>query len=249
MRVRSKIRFTNVASLFILASVPVLLLISLLQTFAKVSLPTQNPIAQVRLFFTYRVFKRLVDVLASLFGLIFLAPLFLVIAIAVKLSSHGPVLYRATRVGQAGKPFKLYKFRSMIVNADKTGPAITVASDSRVTSVGRFLRRTKIDELPQLLNVLKGEMSLVGPRPESPKYVEIYSPEQRQVLNVRPGITSPASVKYRNEEAELQGEDWETHYLNIVMPTKIAIDLQYAQKPTLQTDITVLWETLKALLN
>lgn len=192
--------------------------------------------------------KRIFDFTASLMGLIALSPALLVIALAVRLSSPGPVFYMGERVGRSGRLFKVYKFRSMYVGSDKRGPAVTTADDSRVTPVGRILRRAKLDELPQLINVLRGEMSLVGPRPESPRYVAMYTPEQRKVLNVRPGITSPASVCYRNEEAILSGSDWEARYVKEVMPAKLAIDLNYAQKPSLGQDVKIIFETFAAIL-
>jgi lipopolysaccharide/colanic/teichoic acid biosynthesis glycosyltransferase len=191
--------------------------------------------------------KRAFDVLASGVGLIVLSPVLVVLALLVKFGSPGPVFYRANRVGLHGEPFQLFKFRSMVVGADKKGPAVTGAGDSRVTPIGRFLRRTKLDELPQLLNVLRGEMSVVGPRPEDPRYVAHYTPEQREVLNVRPGITSPASVAYRNEEAILTGQDWETTYIQVVMPAKLVIDLEYAHHPSLLRDIQIIFKTFLAL--
>jgi lipopolysaccharide/colanic/teichoic acid biosynthesis glycosyltransferase len=191
--------------------------------------------------------KRLFDVLVSAAALLLLSPLFLGVAIAIKLSSHGPIFYRAVRVGRHGVPFKLYKFRSMVVNADKIGAGITTAHDPRITPIGRFLRRTKLDELPQLINVLRGEMSLVGPRPEDPRYVALYTEEQRRVLRARPGMTSLASVRYRNEQALLSGDDWETRYIQQIMPDKLAIDLQYIERATLLSDLGVLWQTFLAL--
>jgi lipopolysaccharide/colanic/teichoic acid biosynthesis glycosyltransferase len=191
--------------------------------------------------------KRLFDVLVSAAALLLLSPLFLGVAIAIKLSSPGPIFYRAVRVGRHGVPFKLYKFRSMVVNADKIGAGITTAHDPRITPVGRFLRRTKLDELPQLINVLRGEMSLVGPRPEDPRYVALYTEEQRRVLRARPGMTSLASVRYRNEQALLSGDDWETRYIQQIMPDKLAIDLQYIERATLLSDLGVLWQTFLAL--
>lgn len=192
--------------------------------------------------------KRTFDVVASAIGLVVLSPVLLTLALLVKLSSPGPVFYRAVRVGRFGVPFRLFKFRSMVVNADQIGPAVTGAGDPRVTPVGRFLRRTKLDELPQLINVLRGEMSLVGPRPEDPRYVAIYTDEQRKILNVRPGITSLASVRYRNEEAVLAGADWEQHYIEHVLPDKLAVDLEYARSATLWTDVRVIFGTLRSLL-
>jgi lipopolysaccharide/colanic/teichoic acid biosynthesis glycosyltransferase len=191
--------------------------------------------------------RRLLDVLASLVGLLLLSPLFLLLAILIRLDSAGPIFYRAQRVGKDGVLFYLYKFRSMKDGADKQGPGITAAGDSRVTRIGRFLRRTKLDELPQLINVLKGEMSLVGPRPEDPRYVALYTPEQRRVLAVRPGITSAASLQYRHEEEMLSGMDWETIYCQEVMPAKIALDLAYLQMRTVWTDFRLVGKTVLAM--
>jgi lipopolysaccharide/colanic/teichoic acid biosynthesis glycosyltransferase len=140
------------------------------------------------------------DLIASGLGLLLFSPVFLIIGLVIKLTSAGPVFYEAERIGQGGRLFKLYKFRSMYPDADQQGPGITVKDDPRVTPVGRFLRRAKLDELPQLINVFRGEMSLVGPRPEDPRYVALYTPGQRQALAVRPGMTSPASLHYREEE-------------------------------------------------
>lgn len=191
--------------------------------------------------------KRLFDVGVATSGLLLLSPLLLVIAVLVKLSSPGPALYRAVRTGRNGASFQLLKFRTMVLGADRLGPGITSASDQRITPIGRILRRTKIDELPQLFNVLRGDMSLVGPRPEDPRYVALYTPEQRQVLSVRPGITSLASVAYRNESALLSGPDWENVYVEQVMPAKLALDLDYARNPTLRKDISILLQTVRAL--
>lgn len=191
--------------------------------------------------------RRLLDLLASLIGLLLLSPLFLLLALWIRLDSAGPIFYRAQRMGKDGVLFSLYKFRSMTAGADKQGPGITVAGDSRVTRVGRFLRRTKLDELPQLLNVLKGEMSLVGPRPEDPRYVALYTPEQRQVLAARPGITSAASLQYRREEELLSGADWERVYRQEVMPAKLAIDLAYLQRRTVGTDLRLIIQTILAI--
>ncbi len=192
--------------------------------------------------------KRLFDITASALGLLILAPLLALIALAIRLDSAGPIFHRAVRVGRNGCEFTLYKFRTMVVNATQIGPGITISGDPRVTRVGRLLRRWKLDELPQLLNVLRGEMSLVGPRPEDPRYVALYTTEQREVLRVRPGITSPASVRFRNEEALLSGEDWERRYIEEIMPAKLALDLEYVRHASLHRDLAVLWETLVALL-
>jgi lipopolysaccharide/colanic/teichoic acid biosynthesis glycosyltransferase len=191
-----------------------------------------------------QVFKRLFDILVATTGLILLSPLFLVIGLAIKVHDAGPILYRAVRVGRDGRLFQLFKFRTMIVGADCQGPAITSNCDMRITSIGRWLRRTKLDELPQLFNVLIGDMSLVGPRPEDPRYVALYTLEQQCVLRVCPGITSAASIVYRNEEQVLSGADWERMYRDEVMPAKLAIDLQYLSQRTLMTDIALILRTL-----
>ncbi|MBN1316035.1 MAG: sugar transferase [Anaerolineales bacterium] len=188
--------------------------------------------------------KRIFDFLSALIGLIITGPFLLVVAFLIKIDSPGPVFYRAERVGQDGKLIYLFKFRSMKENAAGKGPGITVAGDSRITRFGRFLRKSKIDELPQLINVLIGEMSLVGPRPEDPRYVARYTDEQRRVLKVRPGITSPASVHYRNEEQLLDGPAWEEKYLNQVLPHKLQIELDYLTRRTFFSDLLVLISTL-----
>lgn len=188
--------------------------------------------------------KRIFDILASILGLIILFPLFILIALAIRLDSKGSIFYRARRVGRYGKEFRLYKFRSMVVDADKHGSGITSAHDKRITSVGRFLRRTKLDETPQLINVLCGDMSLVGPRPEDPHYVQFYTLEQRTILQYRPGITSMASLKYRNEEQVLSGPQWEQLYIEEVMPAKLKIDLAYAQRSNILTDLGLILRTI-----
>jgi lipopolysaccharide/colanic/teichoic acid biosynthesis glycosyltransferase len=188
---------------------------------------------------------RLFDLLVSGVGLVILSPLFLLLAIAIKLYSRGPVFYRALRVGKDGCLFRLYKFRSMVVDADKQGPGITIGGDSRITSIGRFLRHTKLDELPQLINVLKGEMGLVGPRPEDPRYAALYTPEQRRVLRIRPGITSAASLAYRYEEQLLNNiTDWETVYCAKILPSKLAIDLDYLARRSFWRDIDLILRTI-----
>ncbi len=191
--------------------------------------------------------RRLVDVTASGVGLLLLSPLFACVGLAIKVNSSGPVLFRGKRVGQGGVPFHVYKFRTMVVDAERQGPGITSAGDSRVTRVGRFLRRTKLDELPQLINVLKGDMSFVGPRPEDPRYVALYTPEQRQVLGVRPGITSPASLRFRHEETLLQGEDWERTYREEILPAKLEIELDYLERRWVGKDLMIILRTLWAL--
>jgi len=187
------------------------------------------------------------DILGAGVGLILLSPLFLAVAIAIKLDSPGPVFYRTERVGKDGKLFRVYKFRSMVADAHKRGPAITTSGDSRITRVGRFLRGTKIDELPQLINVLFGDMGLVGPRPEDPRYVSLYTEEQREILKARPGITSPASFKYRREEDLLAGEDWERQYVEKILPHKLSLDLEYVKSRTLRSDFRLILKTFFAL--
>jgi len=193
--------------------------------------------------------KRLLDIAVSGAGLVLTSPILLAAAIAVKVETHGPVFYGGSRVGKDGRAFRILKLRTMRAGADQQGPAVTAGGDPRITAVGRFLRRTKIDELPQLLNVLKGEMSLVGPRPEHPDYVARYTPEQRRVLTVRPGITGPAALAFVNEEEKLEeeklrGADPEAAYLADVMPQKLAVDLEYVDSASVRGDLRILGRTL-----
>lgn len=189
--------------------------------------------------------KRVMDVTCSGLGMLLLSPPLLAIALAVWLGDRGPVLYRQERVGRGGRPFTMLKFRSMVAGADRKGRLVTVGGDARVTPVGRWIRRLKLDELPQLLNVLRGEMSLVGPRPEVQRYVDLYTAEQWPVLDLVPGITDPASIKYRDEEAVLAGyDDPDRAYVEVVMPDKIAINLSYAARATVLSDLAVILRTL-----
>lgn len=190
--------------------------------------------------------KRLLDFAGSLAGLVLTSPLLLLVALAVKATSRGPVFYRAQRIGRGGTSFTMYKFRSMAITGG--GPAVTRSGDPRVTAVGRLLRTTKIDEIPQLLNVLRGEMSLVGPRPEDPRYVELYTEEQRAVLRVRPGMTGAAALEYSDEEALLTGPDWEHQYRNVIMPAKLGMELEYLRRQTWQSDLGILSRTLRAMI-
>ena len=194
------------------------------------------------------LFRRLLDITGSLGGLIGLSPLFALIALAIKLDSPGPVIHRAQRTGKAAKVFRLYKFRSMILGGDKKGPGVTGSCDNRITRVGRLLRRTKLDELPQLINVLFGDMSLVGPRPEDPRYVALYTARQAKILRVPPGITSAASLAFRHEEKMLKGPDWESFYCKQVMPAKLAIDLEYLDHRSLETDLRLIRQTILEIL-
>jgi lipopolysaccharide/colanic/teichoic acid biosynthesis glycosyltransferase len=188
--------------------------------------------------------KRVFDLFFAIIGLLVLSPFLVVVAIAVRLSSPGPALFRSRRVGRSGKEFFLIKFRTMTKDAPQSGPAITIGNDHRITRLGAILRRTKIDELPQLLNVIKGEMSLVGPRPEVPEYVRFYTPEQRTVLDLVPGMTDPASIKYALEN-ELLGASGrpESDYVNQIMPDKIRLNLGYAARANLWTDFRVVLTT------
>ncbi len=190
----------------------------------------------------------MLDISLSLAALVLVSPVLASVAVAVRLSSPGPALYRARRVGKGGRVFTLYKFRTMVLNSANTGAAITRQNDPRVTRVGRLLRRMKLDELPQLVNTLIGDMSLVGPRPEDPGYVRLYSADQRRVLDVKPGITSPATVLHRDEEEMLTGPDWEQRYRTEILPNKLRIELDYLSRRTLGGDLRILAQTAVALL-
>src|SRR2546426_994260 len=189
--------------------------------------------------------KRAYDVFLSFCGLAVLSPLFVIIGALIKVSDGGAVFYRQVRVGMHGRPFRIRKFRTMVPLADSTGPLVTGDRDARVTRIGRILRKTKLDELPQLWNVLKGEMSLVGPRPEVSKYVEQYTPEQRKILDFKPGITDPASVHFRNEELLLKNADHlEEFYVRHCLPRKMQLNLEYAEKATLLSDTWIILQTI-----
>ena len=194
--------------------------------------------------------KRAFDLVVASLALMLLAPLFALIALAIKLDSPGPVFFRQERVGRHGVPFRIHKFRTMVVDAPTRGPQITVGRDPRITRVGAFLRDTKLDELAQLIDVLQGTMSLVGPRPEVPQYVARYTPEQRaKILSVRPGITDPASLEYRRESELLaRAADPERAYVEQIMPAKLRQAERYVDEATLWTDLRVLARTLRILL-
>lgn len=193
--------------------------------------------------------KRSFDIVASALGLILLSPLFLLIALWIKVDSKGPIFYKQKRVGKGGKDFFLYKFRSMRPNSDK-GSLITIGGrDPRVTRSGYYIRILKLDEIPQLINVIIGDMSLVGPRPEVRRYVELYTPEQKRVLSVRPGITDLASIKYRNENQLLEkAEDPEDYYVHIVMPDKLRYNLEYIEHQSFLFDLKLIFLTFIAIL-
>ena len=187
--------------------------------------------------------KRLFDMVCAALGLLVLSPVLLVCALLVGLTSSGGVLFRQERIGKDGVPFTIYKFRSM--RKDNAGLKISTSRDTRITPVGRVLRKTKLDELPQLWNVLKGDMSFVGPRPEVREYTDLYTPEQRQVLMVRPGVTGLASIRYRNENELLTASsDPNRTYIDEVMPAKLALDLKYIPRACVSYDIKLIWETL-----
>ncbi|MBE0604615.1 MAG: sugar transferase [Deltaproteobacteria bacterium] len=188
--------------------------------------------------------KRAFDVVCGSLGLILLSPLFLLVSIAIRLESAGPVFFRGVRVGWNGRSFEIFKFRTMVDGAAVSGPAITVRGDLRVTRVGHFLRETKVDELPQLINVVLGDMSLVGPRPEDPKYVAAYTPEQKMILAFRPGITSPASIAYRDESELLAGADWEGLYVYDIMPKKLEMDMKYFPGASFLGDLRIIFRTI-----
>ena len=189
--------------------------------------------------------KRLFDIVCSFFGLVFLSWLFVFVALWVGLSSRGGVFYRQRRVGRCNRDFTIYKFRSMRVNSDRQGLLTIGGRDGRITKAGVFIRKYKLDELPQLFNVLRGNMSFVGPRPEVRKYVELYTEEQKKVLTVRPGITSLSSIKYRNENEILSRSDNpEQYYIDVIMQDKLAIELDYLEQRSLLTDIKVIFQTI-----
>ena len=193
--------------------------------------------------------KRLFDIVASGLGLIVLSPLFLVLAIWIKLDSKGPVFYRQVRVGYKNKDFRIFKFRSMRVGSDK-GSLVTIGGhDPRVTRSGYFIRKFKFDELPQLINVFLGDMSLVGPRPEVRHYVDYWEPEQMHVLDVRPGITDPASIKFRNENEMMEkAEDPEKYYIKVIMQEKIKLYLEYVEEHSFWYDMGLIFKTFEVIV-
>jgi len=189
--------------------------------------------------------KRIFDIVFSALGLLVLLPFFLLVALLIKFDSKGPVFYLQERIGKNGKPFKIFKFRTMVVDADKKGLLSLGKKDSRITRVGAFLRKTKFDELPQLINVLKGDMSFVGPRPEVKKYTDLYTPEQWEVLQVRPGITDYASLEYIDEEQLLgASDDPEKTYIEEIMPHKIRLNKDYLAHRSFFSDIKLIFMTV-----
>ncbi len=193
--------------------------------------------------------KRLFDLACVVPALLLLIPVFCVLAVWIKLDSPGPVFFRQERIGKDGQPFRIYKLRTMVDDAERKGGQITVGVDPRITRSGRFLRKFKLDELPQLINVLKGEMSLVGPRPEVPRYVALYPPNDRQmILSVPPGITDEAAIRFRHENALLAGQaDPETYYVERILPQKIPLYVKYVKERTLVRDIMLILKTINVL--
>lgn len=190
-------------------------------------------------------FKRIFDFVLSLAGLIILSPFFIVISILIRKDGKGSIFFKQKRVGKNSKEFLIYKFRTMVPDAERLGTQITIGKDNRITRVGAFLRKYKLDELPQLINVLVGEMSLVGPRPEVPRYVNMYSEEQRKVLLVRPGITDLASIRYKDENDLLGSvEDPEQFYINTIMPDKLKLNLEYIEKSNIFLDLFIILKTI-----
>jgi lipopolysaccharide/colanic/teichoic acid biosynthesis glycosyltransferase len=192
----------------------------------------------------YNITKRIFDIISSATCLILFSPVLIFLSIWIILDSRGGVFYKQVRVGKNGKEFKLLKFRSMRPNSDQAGQ-LTIGNDNRITKVGKFIRRTKLDELPQLINIIKGEMSVVGPRPEVPKYVQMYTPEQRKVLQALPGLTDYASIQFINEQSILgAASDPEKTYITEVMPQKLALNLQYITDRTFFLDIKLIFKTI-----
>ena len=192
-----------------------------------------------------RAVKRAFDIVVSALVLTLLAPLFLVVAIAIKLDSPGPVFFKQERIGRGGRLFRMIKFRTMVAGRQRQGPNVSAHSDPRVTRVGALLRRSFVDESPQLINVLKGDMSLVGPRPETPEYASLLSPAERRIFSVRPGMAGPSTLAYsRDEPAILAGQpDPDSYYRSHLLHERVAVDLSYLERPTLAEDIRILWLT------
>jgi lipopolysaccharide/colanic/teichoic acid biosynthesis glycosyltransferase len=194
--------------------------------------------------------KRAMDIFFSLIGLIVLSPIFIAVAIVVKTEDMGPVFFKAVRVGLHGIPFKMYKFRTMVVNADKLGPSSTSLSDKRITETGRFLRKFKIDEIPQLINVLISNMSIVGPRPEIKRFTDIYTEEERAILSVKPGITDWASIWNSDEGRILEGSiDPDRTYFELIRPEKIRMQLVYVKNHNFFIDLRIIFFTIKKIIS
>jgi lipopolysaccharide/colanic/teichoic acid biosynthesis glycosyltransferase len=193
-------------------------------------------------------YKRLFDLFFAATGLFLLLPVFAFIALWIKIDSPGPVFFRQTRVGQFGRPFRIYKFRTMVADAEQAGPLVSRGGDPRITRFGLFLRKYKVDELPQLVNIVKGEMSLVGPRPEVPKYVDVFQDEYREILTVKPGITDFASLEFKDENELLKGvRDPENMYIREILPVKIEYCRKYLREQNLLTDLKLILRTIRGI--
>lgn len=194
--------------------------------------------------------RRAVDILISALVLLLLLPVFLAIIIAVRFDSRGPAFYRASRVGKDGRLFRMLKFRSMVVNADRRGPAVTSNNDARITQVGGFLRATKLDEIPQFWNVFVGDMTLIGPRPEAPEIVKRYKPDQTPILSVKPGITGPGAIACTSDDslAVLGSESADEYYVNHVLDRRLALDAEYVRNRSLLTDLALIAKTCEVML-
>ena len=198
---------------------------------------------------SWSVLKRAFDFLSSLVGIILVSPFLTVVAILIKKEDGGPVFYRGVRVGRFGKPFRIFKFRTMVINAEKLGGPSTADDDPRISKVGKFIRKFKVDELPQLINVLKGEMSIVGPRPEVQMYVDMFTEEERAILSVRPGITDWASIWNPDEGAVLAGSpDPERTYMEKIRPEKIRLQLKYVKERSFWNDLKIIAQTMIAII-
>jgi lipopolysaccharide/colanic/teichoic acid biosynthesis glycosyltransferase len=212
--------------------------------------PDADPLASAQPLYRTMVLKRLLDITGSVLGLIILMPVMTVVGIIIKLDSPGPVFFRQERVGLGGRTFRILKFRSMVVGAARTGTALTVCADSRITRAGIYLRRSKLDELPQLVNVLTGDMSIVGPRPEVPDFMKFYSPDQRTIsLSMRPGLTDYAAIQFRDESSLLdQKRDPVEVYRREIMPAKFACYERYSREIGVANDLRIVFATILLLL-
>lgn len=195
------------------------------------------------------ILKRAFDLVVALLGLLALSPILLIISLWIKIDSKGPILFKQVRIGKNGEEFKIFKFRTMVNDAEKKGMQITVGKDSRITRVGHFLRKVKLDELPQLINVFLGDMSFVGPRPEVPKYVTLYNEYQKCIFKVRPGITDIASIEYRDENTILsKSNDPERDYINNIMPHKLELNVKYLYKISIVYDLGIIFSTIQIII-
>ena len=192
--------------------------------------------------------KRLFDIISSLVGLIIISPIFPVVPILIKLDSKGPVFFKQWRIGKDGKQFKIYKFRTMVQEADEVGSLITAGNDQRITKIGKLLRRYEIDELPTLMNVLKGDMSIVGPRPEVPKYLHHYGRKYREILSVRPGITDLGTLSFRDEARYLNAQNYEDIYEKKLLPQKLDLYLEYVHHKSFMFDLRIILRTVALIL-